>query len=70
MLKDVVKYVILWSMYINTGICAISSFFTFISIRKKRYIPIIIVAYGIYGGLIGIVNGFIFGIYLYFYNNF
>jgi len=57
-------------MYINTGICAISSFFTFISIRKKRYIPIIIVAYGIYGGLIGIVNGFIFGIYLYFYNNF
>eukprot|EP00833_Pecoramyces_ruminatium_P013281 jgi/Orpsp1_1/1187313/evm.model.d7180000056814.1 len=57
--SDVIKFVILWSMYINAIICALSSLFTFISIRKKRYIPIIIISYVIYGGLVGIVNGFL-----------
>ncbi|ORX87469.1 hypothetical protein BCR32DRAFT_289293 [Anaeromyces robustus] len=66
---DVINFIILWSMYINSGICALSSLFTFISIKKKRYIPIIVVMYAFYGGLTGIINGYLCGYaFWYVYN--
>ncbi|ORX44701.1 hypothetical protein BCR36DRAFT_586065 [Piromyces finnis] len=59
--NDVIGFTILWSIYINIAICAVSSFFTFISIRKKRFIPIIVFIYGIYGLFTGIINGYLIG---------
>jgi len=59
--KDIIRFITLWCMFINAFICSISSFFTFISIRRKKYIPIIILVYIIYGGIVGIINGFLVG---------
>jgi hypothetical protein len=59
--SDIIRFITLWCMFINAFICSISSFFTFISIRRKKYIPIIILVYIIYGGIVGIINGFLVG---------
>ncbi|KAG4094578.1 hypothetical protein H8356DRAFT_1427757 [Neocallimastix lanati (nom. inval.)] len=64
--SDIIRFITLWCMFINAFICSISSFFTFISIRRKKYIPIIILVYIIYGGIVGIINGFLVG-YAYWY---